>query len=226
MTRKLRAGRTRGGVVSLIGAVVLASAAASAADMDPYGYGGGAVSTGGPAYEAVPAIASPWNWTGPYLGGTFGYAWGEASRGGDITGAIGGVTAGINGQHGAIVFGAETDFNFSGLDGRSGRKHFSSDYIGTVRGRIGYAFDRFVAYGTGGLAYGSGELSGNRGSSSRTHFGWTAGFGIEAMITGGLSAKVEYLYVGLDQQQYRLGGNPVPVDVSANLIRFGLNYRF
>ena len=225
MTRSSRAGLPGPFVGALVCAAVLAPAARGA-DADPYAYNGGQYSVGGPAYEAVPAISSPWNWTGPYVGGTFGYGWGDASRGGDITGAIGGATAGINGQTGSIVFGAETDFNFSGMNGRAGRKRYDLDFVGTVRGRIGYAFDRFMAYGTGGFAYGTGELSGNSGDDWRTHMGWTAGFGIEAMIAGGFSAKVEYLYVDLDKKRYRLGGNGVPVDVSANFIRFGLNYRF
>jgi outer membrane immunogenic protein len=197
---------------------------ATAADADQFGYGGGQVSTGGPAYEATAPIAGPWDWTGPYVGVTGGYGWGKMRKD-DVTGAIGGATAGMNVQTGAVVLGAETDFSFSGMEGQRRARRSEIDWVGTVRGRIGYAFDRFVAYGTGGLAYGSANISSGRKDDWQTQVGWTVGLGLEAKITGGLSAKVEYLYVDLGREKYRLAG-PVPVDVSANMFRVGLNYQF
>ena len=88
----------------------------------------------------------------------------------------------------------------------------SLDYFGTVRGRLGYAFDRTLVYGTGGFAYGSG---GGRDfgltNSSRDDFqtGWAAGGGIEYALptdsflnffrSSAVTLKIEGLYVNLDQ---------------------------
>jgi len=94
------------------------------------------------------------------------------------------------------------------------------DYLGTVRGRIGWTWDRTVAYATGGLAYGrvkvSGDFSGPlpagvrqfTGSEKKTETGWTLGAGLEHAFARNLSAKVEYLY-------YDLGDT----DVAVNVIR-------
>jgi outer membrane immunogenic protein len=88
------------------------------------------------------------------------------------------------------------------------------DYIGTVRGRLGWlATPTLLIYGTGGLAYGGvnasvamvGGQSPNTGSSaflgsgafSDTRTGWTAGGGVEWMFWPNWSAKVEYLYYDL-----------------------------
>ena len=62
------------------------------------------------------------------------------------------------------------------------------EWVSTVRSRLGFAFDRVLVYGTGGVA--------------RTHVGWTAGGGIEAAITSNLSAKVEYLYTDLGREHH------------------------
>src|SRR6266853_5169390 len=57
------------------------------------------------------------------------------------------------------------------------------DSFGTVRGRLGYAFDRALLYGTGGFAWAHGNLSGTAAgltvSNSQAHFGWTIGAGLE-----------------------------------------------
>jgi len=105
----------------------------------------------------------------------------------------------------------------------------SLDYIGTVRGRIGFLFTpTFLLYGTGGLAYGgvssrTTQLSaaidptavlfptaftsgwGTAGSYSDTRVGWTAGAGLEWMFAPNWSAKVEYLYYDLGSITYNNG---------------------
>jgi outer membrane immunogenic protein len=106
--------------------------------------------------------------------------------------------AGVNGV------AAQQVFNPAGVS--------SLDYFGTVRGRLGYAFDRTLVYGTGGFAYGSG---GGRDfgltNASRDNFqtGWAAGAGIEYALptdsffnffkSSAVTFKVEGLYVNLDQ---------------------------
>ncbi len=123
-----------------------------------------------------------------------------------------------------------------------------------MRGRLGYAFDRTLVYGTGGFAYGSGQddqnFSGNRFRDSfRT--GWAAGGGVEYALptdsflnffrSSAVTLKVEGLYVSLDRQKNSAGGvfygNLLPPNGTAYLngaaaktefavVRAGLNYKF
>jgi len=95
----------------------------------------------------------------------------------------------------------------------TGQFRGSLDYLGTVRGRVGFLLTpTLLLYGTGGLAYGGANLSaayatgdlagvyaGGFGSSSYsdTRLGWTAGAGIEWMFFPNWSAKLEYLYFDL-----------------------------
>ncbi|WP_036281100.1 outer membrane protein [Methylocystis sp. ATCC 49242] len=100
----------------------------------------------------------------------------------------------------------------------------SLDYLGTVRGRIGYLFSpTLLLYGTGGLAYGGVSLNvtglqsftlgtpgfittGFGGSSfSDTRVGWSAGGGLEWMFWPNWSAKAEYLYYDLGSVRTNAG---------------------
>jgi outer membrane immunogenic protein len=97
----------------------------------------------------------------------------------------------------------------------------SIDYLGTVRGRLGYLFTpTLLVYGTGGLAYGGVNSNtgvfqtvngpsagittalGGTGSFSDTLVGWTAGGGVEWMFAPNWSAKAEYLYYDLGTINY------------------------
>ena len=113
----------------------------------------------------------------------------------------------------AFLGGAEV--HTAGIYGRA-----SLDYIGTVRGRMGWVFTpTFLVYGTGGLAYGGANAStsisefnndcslfpafcvqataGTTGSYSDARAGWTIGGGLEWMFLPNWSAKVEYLHYDL-----------------------------
>ncbi len=172
-----------------------------------------------PVYPAptAPAVYQPapppFSWTGFYIGGNAGYGWGNgtgtlalvgpatASFNTSSSGFVGGGQAGFNWQFGPAVIGAEADFQ-----GTTGSGSVSSTaltgitekepYFGTVRGRLGYAFDRFMIYATGGGVYGSTTLNGTGFSSSATFWTWTAGAGFEWAMWGPVSAKLEYLYAG------------------------------
>ncbi|WCS24982.1 porin family protein [Methylobacterium sp. NMS14P] len=129
----------------------------------------------------------------------------------------------------------------------------SLDFFGTVRGRLGYAFDRTLVYGTGGFAYGSGSADRSFGGfagndSFRT--GWAAGGGIEYALptdsflnffrSSAVTLKVEGLYVNLDRGTRNQGAfvinaaNNFPVvysgvgrrDDQFAVVRAGLNYKF
>jgi outer membrane immunogenic protein len=177
-------------------------------------------------YQPAPSPAALFNWTGFYVGANAGYAWGSAA-GGNPSGVIGGFTAGYNYQFQPnAVLGFETDITFSNADDSHNGRKFESDYIGTLRARLGYSVGNVMFYGTGGAAYGKGELTAGGLTSEETQWGWTIGAGVEAMLTQNVSAKFEYLYVDLGNKSYATIGGPVNVDYTTNLLRGGVNYKF
>jgi outer membrane immunogenic protein len=181
------------------------------------------------------SFAAPpmFTWTGFYLGLNAGGGWGKFTRdarGLDAdTGFVGGVTAGYNAQFGNLVAGIEGDYNYSGIEGKDSGVKGSLSSFGTIRGRLGVAFDRALIYGTGGYAFGFGELNAFGAlKDDKTHQGYVVGAGIEYAVTQNVSIKGEYLYMPLGKQSYLK--DVVPGGVSAGLntsiVRAGLNYRF
>lgn len=172
------------------------------------------------------------------------------------TGFIGGGQVGYNYQIGQIVLGAEADLSYTDLKKREtflGTTNALSsfrqelNYLGTVRLRAGYAFDRFLVYATGGLAYGDVKNSATFfsaavpsqvdyiGSRNDVEMGWTVGGGLEYAFTQNLSAKAEYLYYDLGRRKVGVnltaagpaGGSYVSrFDNTGHIVRAGLNYRF
>jgi outer membrane immunogenic protein len=184
-----------------------------------------------------------------------------------LKGVIGGGQFGYNWQTAPNwVFGLETDFQGSGEKGSLARSDpftfaftcgtdactatgtSATDYtakikwFGTVRGRVGYAWDRLLVYGTGGLAYGKVDVSGSNTTSivvtsgvggtcegtcfvgtfptpfsaSKIRAGWTLGGGIEgAAWDPRWTWKVEYLYIDLGKLQVSAltpAGVPLVID--------------
>jgi outer membrane immunogenic protein len=175
-------------------------------------------------YAAVPT-AYAYNWTGAYVGGNFGYQWGQLSNSGaDPSGILGGFQAGYNWQFGQFVVGAETDFQLSNANDVFANYKFSNPWFGTLRGRAGFNMNSILFYGTLGLAYGRGQVDIGSIGESLMHTGWTAGVGLEIGLTRNWSAKAEYLYIDLGSENYlltHLGNNP-----TGNIFRMGVNYRF
>lgn len=166
-----------------------------------------------------------YSWAGPYIGGTLGYAWGDVSNtGAKPSGISGGITGGYNWQSGPIVFGLETDLQATGADDRFASYKFSNPWFGTVRGRIGYAFNNVLLYGTAGLAYGSLQVEQFGLQQSQTSVGWTAGVGAEVGIYQNWTAKIEYLYVDLSSNNYVLTNGTNGLDFGT--VRIGVNYHF
>jgi outer membrane immunogenic protein len=195
----------------------------------------------------APAYVAPFSWTGFYLGINGGGGWGRSEWTGaagstdrfDVSGALIGGTAGYNWQAGHTVFGLEGDIDWSNIRGSTSSGicaasdcSTKNDWLGTVRGRVGYAFDRFLPYITGGLAVGNVKAEVPGGSTDTTRAGWTVGAGLEAAITGPLSLKVEYLYADLGKGSCDTAactgaiGSGADVDFQTNIVRAGLNYRF
>lgn len=185
--------------------------------------------------QATPSFT----WTGFYLGANAGAIWGDFTKGGKFidtkTGFTGGVTGGYNQQFGQFVAGIEGDYNYSGMGGRGlgvpGLIPVKGDLtsFGTVRGRLGVAFDRALIYGTGGFAMGTTTLQSGFAKSSSTNNGYVIGAGLEYAFTQNISAKAEYLYMPLGGRN--LVGVPgftngAKTGVDANVLRAGVNYRF
>lgn len=194
------------------------------------------------------------DWSGVYVGGYLGYGFGssdsafsspntpgfQASQDYDIDGFLGGVQVGYNYQINAAVLGVEADFSGADIKGHSDEINVGGgdvydtkvDWFGTLRARAGYAFDRTLIYGTGGLAYGSVEnryLDGPLDSFSEknTKVGWTIGAGLEQAITDQWSAKVEYQYVDLRDQTIDYAPNSnTTFENKFNTVKIGMNYKF
>ena len=232
----------------------------------------------------APAPTCPINWTGFYLGAHAGYGWGMGDMSvdplpsaaafvnlapttfdPDMDGFVGGVQLGYNHQSGIWVFGLETDFSGTTLDGSStlspiiqnngtpfpgAGNHVTVsqdiDWMGTVRGRIGFTPTcRLLLYATGGLAYADVNFSGDTefrpfgtvnypGSSSETKVGWTVGGGAEIALNQHWSLKFEYLYYDLGDDSVTVGANPAlpPFQVRYNwetrvhTVNAGINFKF
>jgi outer membrane immunogenic protein len=208
-----------------------------------------------------PAVAA-FSWTGFYVGATVGYASGTSqhvvptSLGGPlagvtasdpfkVTGGLFGVTLGYNYQISNWVLGIESDWSMSSKSGVHGSSisllnplftvSTSEEWIATVRARLGYAWDRWLVYGTAGWAVARvkaedlGLLTG--ASETQTVGGWAGGAGVEWAFAQNWSAKFEYLYIGLDTKTF-FNPNPNPlgvphaVSLNNNIYRIGFNYRF
>ncbi|HWB47358.1 MAG TPA: outer membrane protein [Hyphomicrobiaceae bacterium] len=182
------------------------------------------------------------NWAGFYVGIQGGYGWGDTqhSAGGvstptrDIQGGGFGVTWGTNWQSGNWVYGTESDFSFTDIDGSiapgcvPGSCFTEIRNLSTSRLRAGYAIDsNKLLYITGGLAYGTvrAGIHGSASEDERTRFGWTLGGGLEWALSPRWSLKADYLHVDLgDRRNYYSAGGATDVDVNADILRVGLNY--
>lgn len=190
------------------------------------------------------------------------------SLGIDGKGLIVGGTIGYNYQfdNAPVVIGLEADLSYTDIDEKASynraplapatgvinsRYNQELKYLGTVRGRLGYAFGQFLVFGTGGLAYGevktserffnnrtpagAGGALGFSGSSSDTKFGYTVGGGVEYAVSDNISVKGEYLYYDLGDTKSRVSSTPAapaPGSYTAkyqndgHIVRAGINYKF
>lgn len=220
--------------VSLAGAL-LAAGGAAAADLPRR--------QSAPIVSDTPFVTPPaFTWTGFYAGINGGYA-GGSSSGSRQTGAktkssapFGG-QAGYNYQWGSVVSGVELDFDRMNVESRgtfaggAGYKA-SASYLGTVRGRLGYAVaDRLLVFGTAGFALAQMSMSVpdmSRRSKSQWHQGYVVGGGAEYAITDNVTLKAEYLYTRLDKKTYFKDdeGSRASMQLRGSIVRAGLNYKF
>ncbi len=181
------------------------------------------------------------------------------------TGFTGGGQIGYNLQNRNIVVGLETDFEYMGLNTSTTNgalypccaptaytinQSAKTEWLWTLRPRVGYAADNWLFYATGGLAVA--QIKGDflftdtfataheSGSISDTKLGWALGGGVEWGMMGPWSLKVEYLHVafsGVNTTSTNLTAFTPPINfptsvfthsinLSEDIVRAGLNYRF
>ncbi|WP_375308584.1 outer membrane protein [Bradyrhizobium sp. A11] len=189
----------------------------------------------------VAPLASVYNWTGFYLGIVGGGAWEASSGDPKMQGGFVGGTAGYNWQTGNVVFGLETDAAWADVSasaagtvavagvGIPASLTSRIDAMGTVRGRIGWAINNVLLYGTGGYAWIDNKLTATLGalsaSDSKFHSGWTVGAGVEAFFAPQWSVKGEYLYRSLGGETYFSGAIPTGT-LNLHTVQVGVNYHF
>ena len=211
---------------------------------------------------APPSALIPTTWDGPYVGLNVGGRWlndristtalptGSTFSGRLNTwGAMGGLQAGYNWQFGNVVAGVEVDANVLGAGSTQTNSALgitdsikSPGFLLTVRPRLGWAFDhRTLVYGTAGYAFETVQVNDSVNFGGPTsalsdvsgrQSGWTAGGGLEYAFSRGVSAKIEYLYVGLGTISSLVVPTPgtpfasvnVAHKLSDNIVRAGVNF--
>jgi outer membrane immunogenic protein len=153
------------------------------------------------------------------------------------------------------VIGAEADFQGAGIRDSFTRTidaagdvlnaKMNINYFGTLRGRLGFAFDRALIYATGGLAYAdvnetlfvsNPAVAANANlTNNSVKFGGAIGGGVEYALTGNWSVKAEYQYIalakasGLAAPVVPAGGGTIvsnAISDSFHTVRLGANYKF
>jgi outer membrane immunogenic protein len=243
-------------IFSIAVALVGLTTAASAADFPVV-----------PVKAALP-VPILFNWTGCYVGVEGGGNWGRSEQIArhpgfpddglsitgkfDLSGGIAGGTIGCNVQLSNFVIGAENDFSWTNKRGTvnellpftpTATSSTREKWIDTFRGRFGYAIDRFMVYGTAGVAFvGTDAVVNNPAlgtfTSSMDRTGWVVGVGGEwaawSMSWGDVTFKLEYLHAGFESRQYFVppivvGASTVvtrDVSLSDDMVRAGVNLKF
>lgn len=199
--------------------------------------------------EAVVEVAPVFSWTGGYVGIQGGGAWGDSDFREDnpspdivdIDGYLIGVTAGFNyALSPMFVVGVEGDIAYADIDGSfgpgvlpggfncgSGPCTTEIDWLATLRGRLGVTFDRFMIFGSGGVAAAGVESQIETNPDffvDDTSVGWTAGGGVEYAFSDQWSVKVEYLHVDLGETDS--APNDFRTDNDLDIVRAGVNFHF
>ena len=209
-------------------------------------------------------------WVGWYAGVNVGGSWGRSQTDFGITGFLsttisasdsltgsGFIGGGQIGYNWLVdpnwLIGAEADIQGSGAKASATRfdtvdtegvitnYQTKIEWFGTVRGRLGYVFDRrILLYATGGLAYGNVSISGTSipalgapatFSNSDVNVGWTAGAGVEGVAWDPRwTWKVEYLYLDLGSLDSAVPTAFIKTHATTNftdqVVRAGLNFHY
>ncbi|WP_448953837.1 outer membrane protein [Labrys neptuniae] len=144
-----------------------------------------------------------------------------------------GAQAGYDHDLGPVVVGGILDLAGADMSGRKaagdGTIKVGLDWFGTARVRIGVPVDRFLVYGTAGLAIGGikADLSTPLGVTSDrfTKVGWAAGAGISYAVTQNVVLDLSYLHLGFGSHGVSGPGGRAKVKLSNDLIRFAVSYK-
>jgi outer membrane immunogenic protein len=213
----------------------------------------------GATYAPVPVPY--YNWTGFYVGGNLGASWSQGNFSDTVGNTftpngnasfLGGGQVGFNYQFwGGAVAGVEADFDWASnqnntSNAAAGVTVTTNDrWLTTLTGRLGYAWDRLLVYGKGGGAWVGGSnptitnvATGASISPSTTNnnFGWTLGVGVEWAFWGNWSTRLEYDYVGLNNQSFTIpapgfagliaGDQFTGNNRNIQMVNLGINYKF
>ena len=198
----------------------------------------------------APPIQSVFDWTGFYIGAHTGYSRGSSNAvlsdpassatSNSFSGVIGGVQAGYNVRlPSGMLLGVEADITFpnyltsnsvvSSLATARSALTEQWDYVGTARGRVGYATGPWLAYATGGLAWGgerflNSPANGTDEKVLNTRLGWAAGGGLEYGFAPHWSARLEYLYSRFERADIRFpSGTQYASNFDFQSLHVGLN---
>jgi len=204
----------------------------------------------------IPLKASPaqsvFDWTGLYIGAHAAYGRGPTNAvltdpflvttatNSALGGMIGGVQAGYNVRlRSGLLFGVEADLTFPNyltsnsivaLLATPGSSVVEKlDYVGTVRGRLGYASGHWLLYATGGFGYAGGRFVnsppvGDEEKHLHVRVGWAAGAGVEYAFAPHWTARLEYLHSRFENANIRLAsGTQYSSSLDFQSIRVGLN---
>jgi outer membrane immunogenic protein len=207
--------------------------------------------------KAPPPVVATYNWSGCYVGGNGGGIWSRNNwslpdMGGlpvsshDVNSWLAGVQAGCNYQfNGGWVVGIQGDYDWadgtgSGPHGTlptlTDQSHISG--LGSVTGRVGYAWDRFLGYVKGGGAWERNSYlqffpatGATFATGGATRDGWTVGVGGEYAFWQNLSVFVEYDYYdfGNDTLTFTTAMGTFPhisVRETQSVVKAGLNWKF
>jgi outer membrane immunogenic protein len=209
------------------------------------------------APPAAPIAPASYNWSGFYVGGQVGYLWGRTrvEEDGVVTephaktnGVIGGVLGGYNWQTGPVVFGLEGDFSWTNAHGTGTvtpppsptvittqlPNTYDVNWTSHVRGRLGYAADRWLFFVAGGLAIADFDFQEGATittvippSPGGTYIGWSIGGGVEYAITQNILGRVEFLYDDFGHKDY-IGSDsdPYRVKLTGRTLRGALAWKF
>jgi outer membrane immunogenic protein len=220
-----------------------------------------------PAYKAAVAVPVAYSWTGCYIGGNGGGLWARkdfslppiidtgtvrlttTGVSQDVNGWEAGGQVGCNWQTGSWVFGIQGDYDWANATAgnstifgpASFRENTRISGLASVTGRVGYAWDRFLWYVKGGVAWErdnydvAASLTGVglfAASASETRTGWTVGAGGEYAFTDYLTGFVEGDYYDFGTRSTSFTTFPViiglPVDIKERkfVAKAGFNFKF
>ena len=188
------------------------------------------------AVESVPAapiaVEQPvvFTWGGPYLGIHGGYAWGN----GDSPAVVGGDDSFDGGRFGGFVgynwqfsngfvAGLEGDVNYDWNENSyAGGVDIHTGFSGSVRGRVGFAFDRALLYAAGGWTATNASIKGGGLNDDDMLNGWTLGAGVDYAFTDNVFGRLEYRYN--DYGRGTLAGSRF--DFDQHVINVGIGVKF